>query len=300
MNLITKWSQSILISLILYIIASFLIFLEISVFSTGNKIFSVAIFIIITLVFWGLSHLLKLKNSTISSALFITGSIFIFSSLTSLVTGLLFSFIFWVISFILPIILFKYIYETSWGRAIWLIIINGIVLSILITVSLFIIQSEINKKTVSEQVNPSSYISDNIQTDTSINNKENTPIKNLVDPLLIQKAKEKFPTGFPFPEDSTIISAQSTESMTIRDTTIPSNSTIVYITKEETSKILEFYTNAIKTQGLRITNDISESGQQGVLGIGDKVKVGVDDQISAIIKNLPDGSKEISLHAVKN
>ncbi len=133
MNSILKWSQNIRISLVVWVISLALVL--VNFFLLHAPFISIIIFIMSALIYWGLSVAFKLKNSTISSALFMGGISSIGSLLTIFgITLPSFWYFFWIVAGLLIIfIVFKNVYQTSWGTAIWLVILNGLVSGLLIT-----------------------------------------------------------------------------------------------------------------------------------------------------------------------
>ena len=146
MNRILKFSQNKFFSLVLYLVALALVFFK-SPITAMNPLFLVVFFIIAMLVFWGMSRLLKLQNSNIFSAMSLMSLGAIFSFLSNLFSGIqILSLILGIVGSLLSFVLFKYIYQTGWGRTIWLVILNEIIICIILVGFILAFSLQINQK----------------------------------------------------------------------------------------------------------------------------------------------------------
>ncbi len=288
MESIRKWSQNIWLSVVLFIVGLILSCLLINKTGAG---FTVIITTFSLFIMWGISRAMKLQNATFSSALFLLGvqsivnTIILFVSIPSL------RLLLGILILLIPFALAKSIYQTSWGRAIWFIILNAVIVVVIISLSL-------------KFLGPSSLTFIKKQADLDTVQQIQ---KTSVDQNKVAEAKALFPANFPLPANDAIIAAKTRQAAVVNDQlTLPGGAEITYISQEETRVILDQYTAAMTAVDLKVVTRPSHSADTHIIA-GNKVKklpTGVevlDDsgtgihEIGVQVLELGNGTKKVDL-----
>lgn len=283
MNKLTVWSQSAPISFVLFIII-----ICSNIFSSSDflvRVLVTSIFIISILVYWTMSKLLKLQNATIYSAVFIIsiGAIIYFIAQFSSI-GII-NFLLYVICLLSQFFLFKIVYQTGFGRAVWLTILNNIIGALIFLAIIYF-----SGATLYKSINLDKKESVNLSED--LNNK----IAPAFDPLELSKAKALFPKNFPLPSDDSVtyvIINEPTPSIQLKG-----GSAILFTIPENSEKVLADYTAALKSLGLNVYNRKADVlGEQIVVGDYGKNKTQETAmyEIGVSVNSLPSGESKVTL-----
>ena len=247
--------------------------------------------VISLIITWGVSRIMNLQNANIASALFILGVGGIITSIGKIIGIFPIGLILSIIAFLTPFILAKHIYQISWGRATWFVILNALVM-----IAIVIITGKLFGQSLLTFVK-------NQATTNEIHQLQKSP----VDQNKLAGAKAMFPANFPMPNDTDVLSANTRQASIINpDLTLPAGADIIFISHESIEHIITTYTAAISAQGLKVVTRPSHT-ESGQTIAGNKVKktpTGVEvidnsgegiHEIGVNILQLPDGSKRVSL-----
>lgn len=279
MNKLTVWSQSAPISFVLFIII-----ICSNIFSSSDflvRVLVTSIFIISILVYWTMSKLLKLQNATIYSAVFIIsiGAIIYFIAQFSSI-GII-NFLLYVICLLSQFFLFKIVYQTGFGRAVWLTILNNIIGALIFLAIIYFSGATL-------------YKSINLSEDQ--NNKIENKITQTIDPLKLAQAKAAFPKNFPLPSDSSVIEVVINDP--IPSLNFKGGAILSSTTQESSLKVMDNYTAALKLLGLNVYNRPGNSvGEQIIVGDYGKNKTQETAlfEIGVSADSLPNGVTKVSL-----